>query len=102
MADVDLSVGELLVLKSIACKYFVGEIFDIVDVLKPALQSLPGKMDVYPPIAESLSQKGLFEKHGDMTYSLTLFGENCWKAIFRDTWRKSREGAGRGGTRKRA
>lgn len=102
--DFALSIGEVFTLNQIAPSHEAGVPFDFPGVIgtTKAPWPLSSSPDFYVGLAESLAEKGVFERLGGRGYCLTDLGEACWKALVGDSWKRSRQGAGIGWKRKRS
>lgn len=92
-----LSIGELFVLSQLAPSHRTGESFDFLRALKGCgNKPVPLSSEHYVGFADSLCEKGIFERTRGTRYRITDYGEAVWKAVFGESWKKSRQGAGIG------
>jgi hypothetical protein len=99
--DFVLSIGEFFMLNKIAPSHVPGVPFDFPEVITEEWPS-SSRPGFYLGFADSLTDKGIFEKLAEKRYCITDFGEACWKVLVGESWKRARQGAGIGWKRQRA
>ena len=101
--DFVLTIGEAFVLGRIAPSHEPGVPFSFPGVIGETGEwPLPSEPGFYLGLAESLTEKGIFERLREKRYCLTDYGDAVWKVLCGDSWKKSRQGVGIGWKRQRA
>jgi len=92
--DFALTVGELIVLRSVCPRNFPGKRFELIKCIRKFWRK---DSDSWRDYARMLCDKGLLEQRGrsGRFYSVTDFGVEVWKGLT-PAWKKAYQGAGNG------